>query len=159
MYKKMVEKAKEMGVTNEQTMWDSIEEMEMILCHIKESNPHLYWSYIRKLHQSLYKGHYDEEFAMHDVGKNVYIGRTGERREGAYWSVQQIEDATKNMQFPTGTTKWDKYVAFNTFRADTAKSLTDEDAIKTAHEYFFNDLDFTKKDTTKIWEYMKIMRN
>ena len=37
-------------------------------------------------------GHYDEEFARHDISKML--------PRGEYWSLKQVEDATKGMSFP-----------------------------------------------------------
>lgn len=157
-YKEMLETAKAKGVTSEQMMWDSIEDFENMLCLIKEVNGQMYWDFIRKQFKHLYKGHYDEEFAVYDLGEVYYIGKNGEKTNRPYWTVEQIEDATKSMGFPSGTTKWDKWVAFNVFRSDTMHSLPDDLAIKAAHEFFFEDIDFRKDGTTKLWDYMQSRR-
>lgn len=154
MYKKMIEAAKAKGVANEQTMWQSIESIEVLLHKMKEAHPALYWEFIHEQHKALYKGHYDEEFAEWELTNVYYINKSGEKTNRPYWTVEQIEEATKGFNYPSGTTKWDKWVAHNTFRSDTIKSLPDDLALKAGWEFFFDDIDFKRDGTTKIWEYM-----
>jgi hypothetical protein len=157
-YKEMIEQARSRGVTSEQVMWGSIEEFDNMLCQIKENDPALYWDFIHKQHKALYKGHYDEEFAKYDLQQVYYINKQGEKTNKPYWTVEQVEEATKGYNFPNGTTKWDKWVAFNVFRSDTMKSLPDDLALKAGWEFFFDDIDFKKEGTTKIWDYVHCKR-
>lgn len=157
-YREMIEQARSRGVTSEQVMWGSIEEFDKMLCQIKENDPALYWDFIHKQHKALYKGHYDEEFAKYDMQQVYYINKQGEKTNKPYWTVEQVEEATKGYNFPNGTTKWDKWVAFNVFRSDTMKSLPDDLALKAGWEFFFDDIDFKKEGTTKIWDYVHCKR-
>lgn len=157
-YREMIEQARSRGVTSEQVMWGSIEEFDNMLCQIKENDPALYWDFIHKQHKALYKGHYDEEFAKYDMQQVYYINKQGEKTNKPYWTVEQVEEATKGYNFPNGTTKWDKWVAFNVFRSDTMKSLPDDLALKAGWEFFFDDIDFKKEGTTKIWDYVHCKR-
>lgn len=157
-YKEMIEQARSRGVTSEQVMWGSIEEFDNMLCQIKENDPALYWDFIHKQHKALYKGHYDEEFAKYDLQQVYYINKQGEKTNKPYWTVEQVEESTKGYNFPNGTTKWDKWVAFNVFRSDTMKSLPDDLALKAGWEFFFDDIDFKKEGTTKIWDYVHCKR-
>lgn len=157
-YREMIEQARSRGVTSEQVMWGSIEEFDNMLCQIKENDPALYWDFIHKQHKALYKGHYDEEFAIYDMQHVYYINKQGEKTNKPYWTVEQVEEATKGYNFPNGTTKWDKWVAFNVFRSDTMKSLPDDLALKAGWEFFFDDIDFKKEGTTKIWDYVHCKR-
>ena len=157
-YKEMIEQARSRGVTSEQVMWGSIEEFDNMLCQIKENDPELYWDFIHKQHKALYKGHYDEEFAKYDMQQVYYINKQGEKTNKPYWTVEQVDEATKGYNFPNGTTKWDKWVAFNVFRSDTMKSLPDDLALKAGWEFFFDDIDFKKEGTTKIWDYVHCKR-
>ena len=90
-------------------------------------------------------GHYDAEFARHDISKML--------PRGEYWSLKQVEDATKGMSFPQGTTPCDKWVAFNAFANDLDGVLSDEDIIKAAYAFWFADKDWVGK-WGKIWTYM-----
>ena len=150
----MIEAAKAKGVTNEQTMWMSIGAIDEMLGKMKNEHPALYWEFIHEQHKMLYKGHYDEEFATYELSRVYYINKAGEKTNVPYWTVDQVEEATKGFNYPSGTTKWDKWVAHNTFRSDTMKSLPDDLALKAGWEFFFDDIDFKKEGTTKLWEYM-----
>lgn len=154
MYRKMIEAAKAKGVANEQTMWMSIGAIDDMLGKMKEAHPELYWAFIHEQHKALYKGHYDEEFATYELSRVYYINKAGEKTNVPYWTVDQVEEATKGFNYPSGTTKWDKWVAHNTFRSDTMRSLPDDLALKAGWEFFFDDIDFKKEGTTKLWEYM-----
>ena len=152
----MMEEAKAKGLTSEKMMWESVDEVQDMLCVLKMEHPHKYWKFIRKTHGTLYNGHYTEEFARHDVDHIHYTNKKGEKKEGEYWSVEQIEEATKGMSFPSGVKKWDKYVAFNAFKADTGKELEDAEVLKAGYLFYFADEDWDEKDgsATKIWDYM-----
>lgn len=150
-YKEMIENAKSLGLTSEKAMWDSIEDVDELMCIIKEEHPKEYWEFIRKQHGRLHKGHYDEEFARHDASKLKWTDKHGAKHEGAYWSVEQIEEATKGMPFPPDVNKWDKYVAFNSMKADLAKVFEDGDILKAAYAFWFADEDWDGHG--KIWKY------
>ena len=149
----MIEAAKAKGVTNEQTMWMSIGAIDEMLKKMKEEHPALYWEFIHEQHKMLYKGHYDEDFATYELTR-VYYVKDGKTTNVPYWTVEEIEEKTKGFTYPSGTTIWDKWVAHNTFRSDTMKSLPDDLALKAGWEFFFDDIDFKKEGTTKLWEYM-----
>lgn len=108
--------------------------------------------FMRKQYELFNGPHYDEDFAKADVSKIHYIGKSNDRRTGEYWSKQQIEEATKGMNFPSGTTIWDKYVAFNAFYSDLCQVLSEEEIMKAAHRFFFLDEDAADG---KIWHYMQ----
>jgi hypothetical protein len=151
-YKEMIEQARSRGVTSEQVMWGSIEEFDNMLCQIKENDPALYWDFIHKQHKALYKGHYDEEFAKYDLQQVYYINKQGEKTNKPYWTVDQVEEATKGYNFPNGTTKWDKWVAFNSAFADHCKDFDEASILKIGYSFFFADEDWPTD--TKIWDYM-----
>ena len=85
-YKELIEEAKSKGLASEKIMWESVEGVSDMLCVMKKEHPEMYWSFIRKQHGMLYKGHYTEVFARHDVEKIVYQGRDGKRKSGPYWT-------------------------------------------------------------------------
>ena len=149
----MVEHAKKAGVTNEKTMWESIDSFSELLEELKESHPQLYWDFIRKQHGIMYHDHYDEHFAIYDVSQMHYTDRQGVKREGAHWTSDQIEAATAGMKFPAGTTKWDRFVAMNAAFSDWSKYYDDADILKIGYAFYFADEDWG--DDSKIWEYME----
>lgn len=144
-YKQMIEDAKAKGLTSEKIMWQSVDDMEELLCIMKKEHPDKYWAFIRKQHGLLYSNHYSEEFAMHDVEKMQPLGM--------YWTRAQVEEATKGMTFPAGTTSCDKFVAMNAFANDLHGVLDDSDIIKAAHAFWFCDKDW-RGTGAKIWHYM-----
>jgi hypothetical protein len=146
-YKEMLMDAQSKGLTSEKYMWESIDDLEKLLCHIKDKDPKMYWEFIRKAHSKIYKGHYDEKFAMYDVEKMEPYGMV--------WTCQQIEEKTKGMNFPVGTTKWDKLVAFNALKNDLDGVISDDDIFKVGYAFWFNDVDGSD---TKIWDYYEKMR-
>lgn len=151
-YKEMIDKAKAEGLTSEKTMWSSIDSLSDMLCIMKKEHPDMYWKFMREQHGIMYNNHYDKEFAEWDVSMLAYTDKAGEKKSGAYWSVEQIEQATAGMKFPAGTTKWDKYVAFNSAWADFSKKYEAEDVLHIGYLFFFADEDWGSH--TKVWEYM-----
>lgn len=145
-YKEMIEDAKAKGLTSEKVMWASVDDMDEMLCVMKKEHPTDYWKFMRKQHGLLYGNHYTDEFAMWDVEQMKPLGM--------YWTKQQVEDATRGMSFPQGTTPCDKFVAFNAFANDFNGVLTDEQILKAAYAFWFNDKDWKGKG--KIWEYMML---
>ena len=140
----MIEDAKAKGITTEKMMWQSVDDLDELLCMMKKEHPKEYWRFMRKQHGILYGNHYTDEFAMWDVEQM--------KPHGMYWTKAQVEEATKNMSFPSGTTPCDKFVAFNAFANDLGGIIKDEDILKAAHAFWFADKDWTGKN--KIWEYM-----
>lgn len=148
IYKKMIEDAKAKGLTSDKAMWESIDELDEMLCVMKKEHPDKYWKFIRKQHGIMYNNHYDEEFARWDIEQMKPLGM--------YWSKSQVEEATKGMVFPNGTTKWDVFVAMNAFANDLHGVIPDDQIIKAAHAFWFSDRDFPKEG--KIWLYMCMSR-
>ena len=129
-FKEMLDDAKRAGLTSDKVMMRSVESMSELLCLVKEEHPELYWKFMREQHGIMYGNHYNEAFAMFDVGMMRYIDRDGKKCEGTHWTAEQIEASTRMMGFPAGTTKWDKYVAFNAFYSDLCTVYNDEQIIK-----------------------------
>ena len=50
-YSEMIQEAKSKGLTTEAMMWDSVEDVEMMLCKMKEEHPKEYWTFLRKQHE------------------------------------------------------------------------------------------------------------
>lgn len=158
-YLDMMKAAKKNGTFAEKQMWDSVESVSELLDNIKDSHPERYWQFLREQAGIMNGCHYDKAWANWDVSQIVYTDRDGKKHTGAYWTPEQVEEATKAMSFPSGTTKYDKFVAFNSFRADTCKVLTDEQVLKAAYQFYFADEDFPKERGAKIWLYMAMVHS
>lgn len=139
----------------EAVMIESTRILSDVLEPMKEKEPKKYWLALRKLYGAMSGCHYNEEFAMHDVADMEYTDKEGNEHKGGYWTVDQIEEATKEMTFPSGTTIWDRFVAFNSFFSDTCKVLTDEYVLKAAYQFYFEDEDF--KGENKVWLYQMMV--
>ena len=81
--------------------------------------------------------------------------RKGEKKTGSYWTLDQVEEASKSLSFPSGTTKYDKYVAFNVFYSDMSTMMSDEQILASAYKFFFADED---APAGKVWLYMQSLR-
>lgn len=152
-YRHMVEHAKKAGLTNEKTMWESIDSFSELLEELKESHPKLYWEFMRKQHSIMFHNHYDEAFAMWDVSRMHHTDKHGVEHRGAYWTLEQVEAATAGMKFPQGTTPYDKYVALNAAKHDWGKDYEDADIIKIGYAFYFADEDWGEEG--KVWDYME----
>lgn len=145
-YRDMIEEAKSKGITTDKMMWESVDDVEELLCMLKKEHPEKYWSFIRKQHGLLYNNHYTEDFALWDIEHMKPLGM--------YWSKAQVEEATKGLSFPSGTTPCDKWVAFNSTKNDLNDVLTDEQILKVAYAFWFADKDWLGKN--KVYEYMSL---
>lgn len=137
----------------EAVMIESTRILSDVLEPMKEKEPKKYWLALRKLYGAMSGCHYNEEFAMHDVADMEYADKEGNEHKGGYWTVDQIEEATKEMTFPSGTTIWDRFVAFNLAYSDFCKKFEDADILKIGYLFFFADEDWMPGDN-KIWSYM-----
>lgn len=155
----MVKAAKKNGTFAEKQMWDSVESVSELLDDIKESHPERYWQFLREQAGIMLNCHYDKSWADYDVSQIAYTDREGKKHTGAHWTCEQVEEATKTMSFPSGTTKYDRFVAFNSFWADTCKVLTEEQVLKAAYQFYFADEDWPKERGAKIWIYMEMVHS
>ena len=144
------------GASNEK-----MKELTMILSDflapMKKTDKEKYWSLMRDVFGLLNDGHYDDKFSMHDVEQIEYTDKQGAKHSGAYWSLEQAEEAMKKVQLPPDVNKYDFWVAINLSYSDLCKVLDDEQIIKSACAFWFNDEDWPKegKANTKVFDYMR----
>lgn len=141
----------------ETVMWETTRLVSDFIKPIKETNKQEYWNLMRKVYGLMSGGHYDEVWANHDVSQIEYTDKEGKKRTGAYWTCEQIEEATKGMTFPSGTTKYDKFVAFNFAWSDFCKKFDDSQILQIGYLFFFADEDWSaegKGSSTKVFEYV-----
>lgn len=151
----MIAEAQKAGLASEKTMWKSVDGMSEVLCLLEKEHPDMYWKFMREQHGIMYACHYNEAFAMYDVAQIRYTGRDGKKCEGAYWTCEQIEAATKGLPFPSGTTKWDRFVAMNLAYSDFCKDFDDSQILQIGYLFFFADEDFKGKN--KVWQYQMMV--
>lgn len=138
----------------EAKMWASVAVLSEALEPMKETDKENYWCILRKMYGVMSDGHYNEEFAMYDVGMIEYTGRNGEKKRGGYWSADQVEEATRGFRFPSGVNKWDKYVGFNLMYSDMCKKMDDAQVLDAAYLFYFADEDWPGGSSTKVWDYV-----
>ena len=98
--------------------------------------------------------HLDEESANKVMEHILYVDRENVTHDTPFWTVGEIESLTKDLYFPNGTTKWDKWVGFNFFYADTCRVLNARQAIEAGHQFYFNDIDAPEN---KLYKYLEAM--
>lgn len=150
----MVMAARSAGTASDSIMWESIDDVDMLLCEMKKLDESVYWRFMRKAAGRLHKHHYCKMFAEYDVSQMHSTDGSGRRYRGEHWSAEEVVSATSAMSFPQGVTEWDKYVAFNTMWHDLHKQLPDDEILKIAHLVYFCDEDYRPDSGTKIWRVM-----
>jgi len=150
-YSEMIASARAKGIASEAVMYAGIEAVDELLETLKEHHPDKYWAFIRKTHESLYGPHYDEEFANHDICKMHSKDATG-----AHWTQEEVIAATMSMSFDTGVSASDKWVAANAMWHDLHSVYSDDEILRIAYLFFFNDEDWNSEG--KIWDYMNCNR-
>ena len=119
---------------------------------MKAAHEDKYWALMRDVFGILTDGHYNEEFATHDVSGIEYTDRAGAKHKGAHWSMEQVKEATKDYKFPAGVNEWDIFVAANALYADLCKRFDDKQVLDAMHSFFFADEDWPGNN--KVWHYM-----
>lgn len=100
--------------------------------------------------------HFCEEKAKEVISRSYYTDKSGNYHEGKkHWSAEQVEAATSSYTFPEGTTRWDKYVAFNLMYFDLCRMLDDSSIIKAAYAFYFSDEDAPE---CKVYKYVEAMK-
>ncbi|MDE7411570.1 MAG: hypothetical protein K2M94_05975 [Paramuribaculum sp.] len=157
-FKELVETAKTSGLFTEKQMWLSVESMSDLLAELKKEHPQMFWDFMREQHGIMFGKHYMEEFARYDVSQMHYTDKEGKTRHEPHWSVEQAEDVMKTLQFPSGVTKWDWWVALCATHSDLCGVLDNEHIIKVAYAFYFKDADWDEDSKSgyspcKVWEY------
>lgn len=173
-YKDMVSRAKD--TASEEVMLKSIDNVQHLLNHVKETCPEYYWEFIRSEQENMFGDHYSEEFALLDVSNMYHTDTNDEIVKGEHWSMAQAAKVAKEFKIENVA---DLYVALNAFYHDKInlelkwalkdlKNDVDADDLESAAEtraenriiadtinFWFNDED---APDGKIWLYMKAMR-
>lgn len=140
---------------------EKMKELTMILSDflapMKKVHKEEYWALMRNIFGLLNDYHYDKCWAEHDIENIEYTDKQGVKRHGAYWTLEQAEDAMKKVQLPSDVNKYDWWVALSLSYSDLCKVLDDEQIIKAACSFWFKDEDWNKdgKSNTKVFDYMK----
>lgn len=137
-FREIFEEVKQKGLPMDKMMEDVMDELDGALAEVKKANPEKHKKLVRKFNCAANNGHYGKKCAMEDVAEMEYTDKQGKKHKGGAWTMEQIEELTKDMQFPNGTTEWDKYVAFNEAKSRMGKSMDDHLIAKAAHDLWFD---------------------
>lgn len=140
------------GGSGEKAMWASIDVTNELMEMLEEKHPALYEEFMRKSYEAMNGKHYNRYFAEEDVSKLHYTDKDGKEHHGAYWTIEQIKEATAEKKFPQGTTDWDKYVAYNYIKATLMSELNDEEIFSVTHALFFK-----SEKSIGVWSFYSKM--
>ena len=71
-------------------MWKTVEIISDAVEHsMPEEERH---ALVRKLYGEMSGGHYNEEFALEDIGRMYYTDKNGKKHYAPYWTVQTMEE-------------------------------------------------------------------
>lgn len=156
-YKKMIENARKSGNWSEKMMLDSVDSIAELLECVKKANPQGYWRFMREQAGIMLNCHYDKVWAEYDVSQMYSTNKDGKKCEGAIYTPAETEEMSKGWTMPSGTTKWDVYVALNAAAHDFGKYFDKEQIAKIAKCFYFSDEDFKGKN--KVWAYMEMVHS
>lgn len=159
-YKSMLEDAKAKGVTSEKAMWQSVDDIDALLCLVKKSDKDAYYAFLRKTYANLYANHYaTKDFAEWDIEQMHSTQADGTELHGQYWTCEQVYDAFKSMSVsvPSEVTKYDLWVAANAAKHDFGKKFSDEQVLRIAYLFYIDDEDYPEHD--KVFRYMTMAHN
>lgn len=162
-YRKILNEYKSRGTFDEDKMWVSVDALDrQVLEKLEESDPEMYWEFMRDQHEIFCGPHFDERFGKWEVEK-MHHTHKGEKMTGAYWSIHDIKPVYDSMRskLPQGTTIWDFSVALNANwhdKVDMFKEWFPDDytdkIIEDAVNFYFEDDD---APDGKIWRYIRAM--
>ena len=98
--------------------------------------------------------HLDEELANKVMKHLLYIDKENVTHDTPFWTIDEVESFTGDLNFPKDTTKWDKWVGFNFFYADTCRVLNARQSIEAGYQFYFNDID---APDNKLYKYLEAM--
>ena len=98
--------------------------------------------------------HLNEELANKVMKHILYVDKENVTHDTPFWTVDETESFTQDLNFPNGTTKWDKWVGFNFFYADTCRVLNPRQAIEAGYQFYFHDIDAPEN---KLYKYLEAM--
>ena len=150
-YRQMVDAAVK-GGSGEKAMWASIDVTNELMEYLEYKDPATFEKFMRKSYEAMCGKHYNRYFAEEDVAKLHYTDKDGKEHHGAYWTIEQIKEATAEKKFPQGTTDWDKYVAYNYIKATLMGELNDEEIFSVAYALFFK-----SEKSIGIWDFYSKM--
>jgi hypothetical protein len=158
-YSELIEEARQKGVSGEKIMLKSVEDIDNLLCTVKQYDKQAYWDFIMATYATLYQNHFQtEEFARWFVDNMESTQADGKKFKGQYWTCEQVYDAYKSMgvTVPSEVTKLDLYVAANAAKHDWGRKFDDSKVLEIGYMFYFDDEDYPHND--KVYRYMTMTK-
>lgn len=156
----MLEVAQAHGVNGEKIMWESVDDIENLLCIIKKHDKQAYWDFIIKSYGTLYSHHFKtDDFARWFIDEMHSTQMDGKELKGQYWSCEQVVEAYKSMgvKIPSDVTELDMWVAANAAKHDFGRKFDDSKVLEIAYLFYFADEDYPHHD--KVFRYMEMVNS
>lgn len=120
MYKKMIEEARAKGFTSEKVMNTAIDDVQELLCAIKELHPELYWDFIKHQHEKMFGCHYNEVFGVWRIEQMHWKDKTGAVHHAPHWTKEQQRSAYESVKskLPSTYNCWDFAVTLEMLYSD-----------------------------------------
>ena len=94
----------------EKTMWATTKIVSDFLRPMKDAHPEMYWKLIKDTYAAMCGPHFNENFAMWQIGQMYYKDKKGETHHGARWTKEQYKatyDAVKSKLKSSAYNIWD----------------------------------------------------
>ena len=143
-------------------MWKTVEVIsDAVEAHMPEDAR---LALVREIYEAMSGGHYDEDFALADIGKMYYLDKKGNRHAAPYWAVSTMEEVYAGVKSEIREYNfWDFAVALNMVASDNwcrldrwFPGMTEQERNTRLVEMTLNwlqDVDARHPDA-KIWFYM-----
>lgn len=161
MYKSMIEDAKAKGIATEKIMWESVGELDDMLCVLKEEHPEMYWVFIKKTHKAIFGAHYNEGFGEWRISQMHFKDKAGVEHKSPHWHKEDykvVYEANKSKLKNQKYTCWDLAVTiemiysdniclYRSWWPDATQEQLEEKVVEAALNYLNDDDDMEGK----IW--------
>lgn len=116
----MIEEARAKGLASEKIMNHAIDDVQELLCNIKEAHPDLYWTFIRRQHERMFGSHYNEAFALWRIEQMHYKDKAGTEHHAPHWTKDQYKTAYEaaKAKLPPTYNCWDFAVTLEMLYSD-----------------------------------------
>lgn len=161
MYKNMMNEAKRKGLATEKVMWESVDDLENMLCVLQQEHPDMYWSFIKKTHKTIFGPHYNEEFGEWRIAQMRFRDKAGVEHQAPHWykdDYRRVYEVSKPKLKNQRYTCWDLAVTLEMIYSDDFclykswwPQATDEQLEEKVLEAAINYLNDDDDPEGKIW--------
>lgn len=168
-YINTIKEYKKEGILLDETkMWNSLHNLEEILCDAEKHQKDKFWKVMRELHEDFKGCHFNEVYAKYEVSEMYHTGLDGRMYKGEKFDMYKAEEVHSKYRgvIKSSDTIHDVYVAINaqyhdyfpifkTWFQGEEESVLHHKIIEAAISFWFRDEDYLEGG--KIWKYFKEM--